>query len=423
MDLLARLLRLDTTNPPGRETAAATLLRDHLEPLGVECRLLARDPERANLVARLPGREPGATRLLLLGHTDTVGADPSAWTADPWGGEVRDGCVWGRGALDMKGHVAAAAVAMATLAREGFRPRGDLVLAACADEEVNAGFGLSWLCAAHPEAVRAGWAINEGGGDRYAGPRGAVWACCTAEKATSAFRVRVHGRSGHASTPELADNALVRAAPLLERLGALRAPVALEPEAEALVRAVLGDVPPAAEVPARLRAEAPDLAPLVEPALRPTVSPTRIRASEATNVIPGVCEIVCDCRLLPGRSREEMEAVVRAALGPGDHEVDWLEMEGGSRSALDTPLWGAIAGWVAEEDPGAALAPVLMPGFTDSHFVREAFGTVAYGFFPLRHMDPAEAWALVHSADERIRIDDLELGTRFLISAARRLLT
>jgi acetylornithine deacetylase/succinyl-diaminopimelate desuccinylase-like protein len=153
------------------------------------------------------------------------------------------------------------------------------------------------------------------------------------------------------------------------------------------------------------------------------VSPTRIRASEATNVIPGVCEIVCDCRLLPGRSREEMEALVRAALGPGDHEVDWLEMEGGSRSALDTPLWGAIAGWVAEEDPGAALAPVLMPGFTDSHFVREAFGTVAYGFFPLRHMDPTEAWALVHSADERIRIDDLELGTRFLISAARRLLT
>ena len=115
VDLLGQLLRLDTTNPPGRETAAATLLRDHLEPLGVECRLLARDPERANLVARLPGREAGAPRLLLLGHTDTVGADASAWTADPWGGEVRDGCVWGRGALDMKGHVAAAAVAIATL--------------------------------------------------------------------------------------------------------------------------------------------------------------------------------------------------------------------------------------------------------------------------------------------------------------------
>ncbi len=163
--LLQELIRLDTVNPPGNETRAAELLRDYLEEAGVRCDLYARVPERANLVARIPGRGRGP-RLLLLSHTDTVLADPAEWTVDPWSGEVRDGCIWGRGALDMKGQVAASAVAVASLAREGFRPAGDLLFAATADEEVGAGFGLSWLVEEHPEAVRCDYALNEGAGDR-----------------------------------------------------------------------------------------------------------------------------------------------------------------------------------------------------------------------------------------------------------------
>ena len=139
-DLLARLIRVDTTNPPGNETAAAELLRDYLEASGLQCELYARIPERANLVARIPGTGDGPS-LLLLGHTDVVLADPAEWSVPPFAGEVRDGEVWGRGALDMKGHVAANAVAIASLAREGFRPAGDLIFAATADEEVGAGFG------------------------------------------------------------------------------------------------------------------------------------------------------------------------------------------------------------------------------------------------------------------------------------------
>src|SRR5690348_12000932 len=160
VELLQELIRLNTVNPPGNETQAAELLRDYLEPSGVECELYARVPERANLVARIPGRGDGQS-LMLLSHTDTVLADPAEWQVDPWSGELREGCVWGRGALDMKSQVAANAVAIASLAREGFRPAGDLIFAATADEEMGEGidYGLSWLVEEHPESVRCEYAV------------------------------------------------------------------------------------------------------------------------------------------------------------------------------------------------------------------------------------------------------------------------
>ena len=182
-------------------------MRDYLEPHGVECELYARTPERANLVARLRGR--GGPRLALLSHTDTVLADPAEWQVDPWSGELRDGEIWGRGALDMKGEVAAKAVALASLAREGFAPEGDLILVAAADEEVNLDYGLSWLCREHPEAVRAEYALNEGGGERIEIGGRIYYLIATAEKMSAPFMLRIRGRSGHASLPELGDNAFV----------------------------------------------------------------------------------------------------------------------------------------------------------------------------------------------------------------------
>src|SRR6478736_2422864 len=231
VELLQALIRLDTVNPPGNETAAAELLRAYLEPHGVECELYARVPERANLVARIPGRGEGPS-LLLLSHTDTVLADPAEWSVDPWSGELRDGCVWGRGALDMKDQVAASAVAIASLAREGFRPAGDLVFAATADEEMGEGvtYGLEWLCEAHPDAVRCDYAVNEGGGDRVELGGRLLYLCAAAEKRSSPFVLNVHGRSGHASMPGIADNALVKASRLITRLGEFSPEPGLIPE-------------------------------------------------------------------------------------------------------------------------------------------------------------------------------------------------
>src|ERR671935_2326788 len=238
-EVLQGLIRIDTTNPPGNETAAAEFLRDYLEASGVDCELYARIPERANLVARIPGRG-GGPRLLLLSHTDVVLADPAEWSADPFGGELRDGEVWGRGALDMKGQVAAEAVAIASLARDGFEPRGELIFAATADEEVGAGFGAQWLCEAHPETVRADYCINEGAGERIELAGSAFYSCSVAEKMSAPFRLRVRGRSGHASMPSIADNALVKAAPLVERLGTYKPERRLIPEVAAMVSPVTG---------------------------------------------------------------------------------------------------------------------------------------------------------------------------------------
>src|SRR5881227_947789 len=313
-ELLQELIRIDTTNPPGNETRAAELLRDYLEESGVSCELYARIPERANLVARIPGRADGP-RLLFLSHTDVVLADPSEWAADPFGGELKDGEVWGRGALDMKGQVAANAVAIGSLAREGFEPSGDLIFAATADEEVGEDFGLSWLCREHPDAVRAEYCVNEGAGDRIDFGGGRIfYLCSAAEKMSSPFRLIVHGRSGHASMPGIADNALVKAARLIVRLAELRPEPRLEPEVAAFLRLLTGREVGPDEALDVARAVHPLAAELIEPLLSLTVSPTIVSASQKRNVIPALCDLICDCRLLPSETQDEAESLLRETL-------------------------------------------------------------------------------------------------------------
>jgi acetylornithine deacetylase/succinyl-diaminopimelate desuccinylase-like protein len=422
-ELLQQLIRVDTTNPPGNETPAAELLRAYLEDSGVECELYSKIPERANLVARIPGRADGP-KLLFLSHTDVVLADASEWSADPFGGELRDGEVWGRGALDMKGQVAAEAVAIASLAREGFEPAGDLIFCATADEEVGAGFGASWLCEEHPDAVRCDYLVNEGSGDRVELGGNAYYLCSVSEKMSAPFRLRVLGRSGHASMPGIADNALVKAAPLIQALGAYTPEKSLIPEVVALMETVTGERPTSPDdLVERARAVSPLLAEMVEPLLSMTLSPTMANASQKRNVIPAICDITVDSRLLPGTTEDEQQAIVRGILGEGDYEITSLEAHGGTRSEIQTPLWDAVSSWVDSVDPGAKPAPICVAGFTDSHWFREAFGTVAYGFFPARVMPIETAARLIHSADERVPVEDLELGVSFLRHCAQSLLS
>jgi acetylornithine deacetylase/succinyl-diaminopimelate desuccinylase-like protein len=318
----------------------------------------------------------------------------------------------------MKGQVAASAVAIASLARDGFRPAGDLVFAACADEEVGQGFGLPWLCEQHPDAVRTDYALNEGAGERMELFGRPFYLCSSAEKMSSPFRLRVHGRAGHASVPGIADNALVKAAPLIERLAAYRPELQLGPETDAMIQAVAGRPLEAAEALELAREADEAAAELLEPLLSLTLSPTKISASERRNVIPHVCEVVVDCRLLPGQTQAEVEPVLREVLGDGDYDFEWIEGRGGTRSPLGGPLWDAVESFVAQIEPQASVLPVPVAGFTDSHWLRDAFGTVAYGFFPTKAMDPQIAARLIHSADERIAVDDLELAVQCFRHAA-----
>ena len=423
--LLQALLRADTVNPPGNEIRAAEVLRAYFAENGIEAEFYARDPDRPNVVARLRGGD--GPSLAFLSHTDTVVADATEWQRDPWSGDLVDGEVWGRGALDMKDQAAASAVAFASLVREGFEPAGDLIYVSVADEEVGGvggkgGYGLSWLVETHPDAVRCDYAINEGGGERLVLGGKPVYVCAAAEKMSAPFTVTVRGRAGHASMPGIADNALVKAARYLDALGRYEPPQELIPEAKGLLEAVLGDVPPLDQALARAAELHPLLPALVEPLLSFTLSPTMIEASRQRNVVPARCEITVDCRLLPEQKPADVEPLIRAALGNGAYDLEFSEAVGGTRSPLDTPLWDVLARFTADIEPGARLAPVACAGFTDSHFLRKAYGTVAYGFFPIRTMDTELAVKLVHSADERIAVDDLELGTAMLRYAATELL-
>jgi acetylornithine deacetylase/succinyl-diaminopimelate desuccinylase-like protein len=309
------------------------------------------------------------------------------------------------------------------LARDGFEPSGDLIFIACADEEVGEGeqFGLPWLVEAHPDAVEADYSVNEGAGDRMVIGGNPYYFCSTAEKMSSPFVLRVRGRSGHSSVPAIPDNALVKAARLIEQLAEFRPEPEVGPEVEALLGALLGDVPPAGEVMQATRALSPAVAQLVEPLLTMTVASTMITASDRRNVIPGLCELTVDCRLLPGRTQEQAREVILDFLDEGDYEFEWTTGYGGTRSPVDTPLWEAVSAFVQETEPGARALPICVAGFTDSHWLRQKFGTVAYGFFPMRAMDSELAARLVHSADERAAIEDLELGMAFLRHAATRI--
>jgi acetylornithine deacetylase/succinyl-diaminopimelate desuccinylase-like protein len=415
--LLAELIRIDTTNPPGNETPAAEHLAAYLAESGVHAELRGRTPERANLVARLRGSGDGPS-LMLLSHTDVVLADPDEWSVPPFSGLERDGHVWGRGALDMKGQVAAEAVAMATLAREGWSGAGDLIYCAVADEEVGDGFGLPWLIEHHSDLVRADYVVNEGGGERVSHGSHVAYTVGVGEKQCSAFAVTTYGKSGHASVPGASDNALLKLIPVLERIDRMTAPTRDLPELHVFLRAIGADGSDPRRLMERSRAQNPVLAEMIEPMLGATIAPTGMSASPRINVIPRRAQLRCDCRILPGMTQAQMEAAVREALAGLEYEFKFIERDGGTMSPPSTPLYAAIEGFVPQIEPGATAAPVIGPGFTDSHWMREAFGSAAYGFMPSR-MDPMVAGALVHSADERVPHDDLDLAVRCFLHVAR----
>ncbi|MEA2368689.1 MAG: hypothetical protein QOH38_1407, partial [Thermoleophilaceae bacterium] len=221
-ELLQRLIRFNTVNPPGNEEEAQSYLRAMLEEAGFECELLAAVPGRPNLVARLRGGSEGPT-LCYLGHVDTVLADAGDWSVDPWSGELRDGYVWGRGAIDMKSQVAAEIAAATALAEEGWRPEsGELLVVVTADEEAGAVHGAKWLCEEHPDKVRSDFVVNEGGGDPFDFEGRRIYMVEVAEKGVFRFTLSTTGRAGHASVPRIGDNALAKLAPLIEALSTRR---------------------------------------------------------------------------------------------------------------------------------------------------------------------------------------------------------
>jgi acetylornithine deacetylase/succinyl-diaminopimelate desuccinylase-like protein len=423
--VLQRLVRFNTVNPPGNEREAMEYLARYLTEAGFETELLAATPERPNLVADLRGEQDGPT-LGYLGHVDTVLADAGEWSHDPWSGDLADGYLWGRGALDMKSQVAAEAVAGAALARSGWRPaRGTLKLIFVADEETGGDVGAHWLTDNHPDRVRCDFLINEGGGEMfdYAGRH--VYGVCCAEKGIFRFNVTAHGAAGHASLPRTGDNALLKLGPVLTKLASQ--PEAFEvTEGPAALLEGLGEDPadPGAAL-TRIDAVDPRLRTLVEPMLSVTLTPTMASASGKINVIPSRAQIRVDCRVPPGLGEDAARRRIDQVLGGEGNglTIEFTEKVVGNNSPVASDLMSAIGRWVAANDPDGTTVPVILPGFSDSRWFRAAFpDCVAYGFFPQCHQGLLESAPLVHSANERIDVRDLGFATGFFHDVAQDLL-
>lgn len=418
LELLRDLVLCDTSNPPGRETTAAAIIEAYVDGSGLKCERVAKDPERTNLIVRLPGRGTGPS-MAFLSHLDVIGVHRDEWSVDPFAAVVKDDHVWGRGTVDMKCQVAATTVALTRLAREGFEPNGDLLLILTSDEEDgDLGVGAPFLVEAQPE-LNPAFVAGEGSGERFDTPSGPIYMLDCGVKGSASAKVTVIGTSGDASLEGVGRNAIDDLAVLIDRMRRWESPTrvheALQPMLDALAPGVTD---PEAQV-AAARAISPALDQIIGALTRTVFHPVILDAPGPDNVVPRRATALISAIVVPGTTTEELEAEVRAALGDGDYELEVEEPNGGLISSAESPLRDAIAAFLAEADPEATLVPGLAYGLSDCQVMRESYGSTAYGFLPFRHADPMLNLTTKHGADERIAIDDLEFQARAAYFVAR----
>ncbi len=417
--LAADLIRIDTTNRGGGdacERPAAEYVAARLAEAGAEPALLESAPGRANVVARIAGREPGAPALLLHGHLDVVPADPASWSVHPFSGEIRDGVLWGRGAVDMKNAVAVLLAVIRRWARTGRRPRRDLVLAFTADEEDTAQYGAQWLVGRHPELF-AGCteAIGESGAFTFhAGPGQRLYPIASAERGTAWLKLTARGRAGHGAKPH-PENAVTRLGAAVTRIGTYRWPVRLIPTVQAAIDAIAaasGRPAPAGELGAEeLLARLGPAAALVAGTIRNSANPTMLQAGYKVNVIPDEAVGYVDGRVLPGFEDEFRETLDE--LTGADVAWEYAHREVPLEAPPDAPVVASMARALLAEDPGSVIVPYCMTGGTDAkQFAR--LGMACYGFTPLVLPEGYDYYAMFHGTDERIPLSALEASARIM---------
>jgi acetylornithine deacetylase/succinyl-diaminopimelate desuccinylase-like protein len=437
--LLSDLIRINTTNPPGNETQAAKYLAKTLEKEGFQCEVLESSHGRGNIITRLKGTGEKPS-LLLLSHLDVVAANPKEWSVDPFSGLVRDGFVWGRGAMDMKSMTAMEVMVMKLLKRNNVKLKGDVILAATADEEKGGEAGAGWLVRNHPEKVRAEYVINEGGGQAIPVDGKNVFTIQTAEKGILWFKVKAKGRPGHGSVPGAADNAILRMNRVVEKLGNYRADMKLTPtvkqfltvmaeenrEAKEALNLLLRNLAKGDEILDKLAQKDKAMAEELRAMLRMTIAPTIIHGGVKENIIPSECEAVFDCRIPPGQTTAEALTRVKELLkdiGLDKLEFEIIQANEPSESPMDTPLYRLMVETIKEFEPNCAVAPVLLTGGTDSRFFRR-LGAACYGFQPtLSDLPYSEILKMVHGIDERISIKNLVFGTSVLYTVVEKFMT
>ncbi|MBO3677628.1 M20/M25/M40 family metallo-hydrolase [Streptomyces sp. NEAU-YJ-81] len=417
----SELIRIDTTNRGGgdcSERPAAEYVAEMLGDVEIEPTLLERSPGRTNVVARIEGTDPSAPALLVHGHLDVVPAEPADWTVHPFSGEVRDGVVWGRGAIDMKNMDAMVLAVVRAWARTGVRPRRDIVLAFTADEEDSAAWGSGFLAERHADLFEGCTeGISESGAFTFhAGPGARIYPIAAGERGTAWLKLTAHGRAGHGSKVNR-DNAVSRLAAAVARIGEHRWPARLTPTVKAALTelAALQGIP--ADVDAAdfdvdaLLAKLGPAAALIEPTVRNSANPTVLEAGYKVNVIPGSATAYVDGRMLPG-GEDEFHDTLDRLTGP-DVEWEFHHRERPLEAPIDTPTYRAMRAAVEHFDPGAHAVPYCMSGGTDAKQFSQ-LGIAGYGFSPLRLPEGFDYQALYHAVDERVPVEALHFGVRAL---------
>lgn len=426
-EILQALLRIDTTNPPGNERPAAEYLQSKLQAVGLNATLLESAPGRASLVCRYDGTGE-AEPLLLAAHLDVVEADPAAWRRPPFSGEIADGCLWGRGAIDMKHMAAMATALLRRLARDKVVLGRDVVFAAVADEEAGCDHGSRFLVDEYPDLVRAEYALGEVGGFSMHLGGTTFYPVQVAEKGICWIRARVRGAPGHGSMPR-PDSAVIKLGEAIARLGKARLPVHSTWPVRDFLQAVSARQPALARpllrvlTRPRLLARVLDLVPSEKLSfarafgamLSNTATPTVVRAGSKVNVIPGEAELLIDGRTLPGQTTEDLLRELGEVLG-SEVELEVVKsMPPVTTEPVASPLFDTIQRQLLAREPEAVVVPYMTPGFTDAkHFTR--LGARWYGFAPVKiEADSGMRFAdMFHGNDERIPVAGLHWGAELL---------
>jgi acetylornithine deacetylase/succinyl-diaminopimelate desuccinylase-like protein len=412
--LLSDLIRINTSNPTHPERPAAEWAAERLAEVDIDARIFESEPGRASVVARVPGSDPTRSPLLIHGHLDVVPAEAAEWTIHPFSGEVRDGYVWGRGAIDMKDMNAMTLAVLRNWARRDHQPPRDIVLAFVADEESGGVYGAHWLVDNHPELFAdCSEAISEVGGYSYSiGNDLRLYPIETAEKGINWLRLRATGTPSHGSMLH-DDNAVTRLAAAVSRIGAHEFPVVVTDTVRRFLEelAALTGLPIDPDDPEPSLRTLGSAARVIGSTIRNTANPTMLSAGYKANVIPGTAEATIDARFLPGHEAEMLETLDEL-IGEGiDRETLIRDI------AVETSFDGAVVDSMAEalrsEDPGARPVPYLMSGGTDAKSF-STLGIRCFGFVPVRLPPDLDFITIWHGIDERVPIDGLRFGVRVL---------
>jgi acetylornithine deacetylase/succinyl-diaminopimelate desuccinylase-like protein len=419
VDLCRDLIRIDTTNTGDLDTSAgervaAEYVAEKLAEVGLDPQIREAAPGRTSVVARFEGADSSRGGLLIHGHLDVVPADASEWSVPPFSGEVRDGYVWGRGAVDMKDFDAMVLSVVRDWRRRGVTPPRDLVLCFTADEEAGGDYGAWDLVRSHPELLEGCTeAIGEVGGFSYTlGEDLRLYLIQTAEKGLNWLRLSTRGRPGHGSMVN-EDNAVTALSEAVARLGRHRFPVVVTPT----VRAFLNEISELLGVqfdpddPEAAIAKLGPIAALIGATVRNTANPTRLQAGYKDNVIPSRATATIDCRTLPGQA-DAFAGQLREVVGP-DVDIEYLQNQPPLETTYDGALVDAMASALRAEDPGARPLPYMLSGGTDAKAFTQ-LGIRCFGFSPLRLPADLDFASLFHGIDERVPVEGLQFGVRVL---------